>query len=398
MSSLKIARMLCIVLSSWITLVAQEAAPIQQTPPLFKAYPALQENVGYSSLGTFPTPIKKLDVLGSIIGCNQLYLKQDNLSGDLFGGNKVRKLEFLLGDALKENAKGVLTVGAAGSNHTCCTAIYCNKLNLPCYCMHMCQQPTSYLRRNLLLSAFYGANLSLYDTACQREIALHKKNREFYKQTGGFLYFIPYGGSNEIGTVGFVNAMFELKEQITQGLMPEPDYIYVTLGSCGTAAGLILGAKVAGLKSIIVPVCIEHESVEKQHETKLTYLYRIASKYLHKHDKQIPELELDPADITINYDFVGKGYAQISQEAQEAIRLLFETENIKLDGTYTGKTCAAMLHDIVTKNIKDKVILFWDSYCSGDFANITQKVDYKTLPESYHRYFQCHLQPNDQGA
>src|SRR5579862_8787556 len=101
--------------------------------PLFDAYPTLKEKIPYIKLGNFPTPIKKLENLGHYLGAKNLYIKQDNLSGDLFGGNKVRKLEFLLGAAEKLNATGVITTGGAGSNHVLATAAYAKKLDMICY-------------------------------------------------------------------------------------------------------------------------------------------------------------------------------------------------------------------------------------------------------------------------
>jgi len=379
--------------------ISQASAEPGATPPLFKAYPTLQNKLGYVSLGTLPTPIQKLENLGTKVGCSNLYIKKDNLSGTLFGGNKVRKLEFLLGDALANNAKGVLTLGAAGSNHTCATAAYAQKCGLACICLHLPQEPTSYAQRNLLISMAHDAELHLYRQKGEREKAIYDRNKEFKKQTGSSLYFIPTGGSNEIGALGFVNAAFELKEQVTQGLLPEPDFIYVVLGSTGTAAGLILGARLAGLKSIIIPVSIEYDGFEGEHAMKLCNLIRLTSVVTHKIDTTFPEVEITPQEVTIDYRWIGDGYAKISPEACEAIKLLQETENIKLDGTYTGKAFASLLNAVRTMpEMNDKTILFWDSFCSGDFSDITKTVDYKKLPEAYHHYFECQLTNNDQGV
>ncbi|MFA6263957.1 MAG: pyridoxal-phosphate dependent enzyme [Candidatus Babeliales bacterium] len=364
---------------------------------LFKAFPALKEHVGYVSLGTFPTPVQKLEKLGSMVGHPNLYIKKDNESGALYGGNKVRKLEFLFGDALAHGAKGVLTVGYAGSNHTCATAMYAHEVGLRCMCMHIPQIPTAYSRRNILLSMAYGAELHLYATWAQREIAIHARNKIFHKETGTLLYDIPSGGSNEIGALGFVNAIYELKEQIAQGVMPEPDYIYVAIGSVGTAAGLRLGVEVAGLKSTVVPVCIEPELFEGEHVLKLSSMIRITSEVLHRNDPSFPVVDIKPTDIPINYNFIGKGYAYISQPAHTAIHMFRTAEGVKLDGTYTGKACAAMLSDLVCGKLNGKTVLFWDSFCDRDYSEVTDKLDYHQLPQAYHHYFECALQPDDEG-
>jgi 1-aminocyclopropane-1-carboxylate deaminase/D-cysteine desulfhydrase-like pyridoxal-dependent ACC family enzyme len=366
---------------------------------LLTHYPKLKETVGHVELGLFPTPIQKLDKLGELLQTPQLYIKKDSISGELFGGNKVRKLEFLLGEAIFHHAKGVVTRGYAGSNHTCATAAYAQKLGLECLCLHTPQIPTTYLRRNLLLSYKNGAELHLYRNAATRTLAMMKLDEAFNEKNGIHLYSIPSGGSNEVGVLGFINAIYELKEQITQGIMPEPDFLYVVLGSCGTAAGLIIGTKLLGLKTKIIPVCIEPDAIEKEHETKLADLVELTSIYLNKRDPLFPVIGTKDEDFSINYDFIGKDYGVITPEDKAAIQLLEQTEGIKLDGTYTGKAFAALIHDIATKpELKNKVILFWDSFCSGDFADIIKHVDYHQLPKEYHQYFECALQPDDQGV
>lgn len=362
--------------------------------PLFRSYPRMG-SVKHVTLGNFPTPIKKLETLGALIQTPNLYVKQDNLSGTLFAGNKIRKLEFLLGEAVGSKAKGVLTWGFACSNHTCATAIYCHQLGLPCICMHLPQLPTSYGRRNLLLSQHYGAELNYFRGPGERELATFERAKKFKEQTGGELYFIPSGGSNETGAIGFVNAAFELKEQIAQGLMPEPDYLYAALGSAGTTAGLILGLKAAGLKTKVVPICIEPDDYTDQHRREMVSIIEQTSKRLHKADRRFPLVTMKPEELDIPFDFVGAGYAHVSNEAHQAIELLQQTENIKLDGTYTGKAFAGLLHDLATKDIKNKVILFWNSFCSTDYSEITKTVDYHQLPQIYHHYFEATLQTND---
>ena len=385
----------CLVSLLWGALSGTEVSTADNY--LFRAYPALKEHVGYVSLGTLPTPIQKLEKFGALVGHQQIYVKKDNESGALFGGNKVRKLEFLFGDALAHNAKGVLTVGYAGSNHTCATAMYAHEIGLRCICMHLPQLPTAYARRNILLSMAHGAELHLYETWAQREAAIYERNKVFKKETGSCLYLIPSGGSNEIGTLGFLNAVYELKDQIAQGIMPEPDYIYVAIGSVGTAAGIILGVRVAGLKTKVIPVCIEPELFEGEHALKLSSWVRITSEVLHRIDPTFPLVDIKQSEIPINYNFIGKGYAYISPEVHGAMQMFRTIEGIKLDGTYTGKACAAMMDDLMYGKLSDKVVLFWDSFCDRDYADVIRGLDYKQLPAAYHRYFECALQQEDGG-
>jgi 1-aminocyclopropane-1-carboxylate deaminase/D-cysteine desulfhydrase-like pyridoxal-dependent ACC family enzyme len=377
---------------------------------IFKYFPCLQETLPHITLGDFPTPILKADKFSVFlrdafgIDVKNIYIKQDNLSGrknidgtHIFGGNKVRKLEFILADALLCQAETILTVGDAGSNHALTTAVYSKLIGLDCIIMLAPQLNTSYLQRNLLMDLYYSPTIKAYFSEAQRTVDEVKISRDFILAGKQSPYYIPMGGSNEVGTVGFVNAAFELKEQINQNIIPEPDYIYVTLGSAGTAAGLILGCKAAGLKTKIVAVRISGTP-----EIKTSVLQKLiisTNKYLHMLDANFPTFEIKENDYIINQDFAGKKYAEATKEGALAIRLLRAFEKIQLDGTYTGKTFAALLFDLIKKpELKDKKILFWNTYCCGKFSEITSEMDYKKLPDLLQGYFKVQVQRLDQGC
>ena len=378
--------------------------------PIFKAFPGLQETLAHITLGTFPTPILKTDKFGIFlkdafgIDVKNLYVKQDSLSGrkntdpaQLFGGNKVRKLEFILADALLCGAETIVTVGDAGSNHALATAIYSKLVGLDCIIMLAPQLNTSYLQRNLLMDLYYSPTIKAYFSEAQRAVDEIKVSREFILAEKQSPYYIPMGGSNEVGAVGFVNAAFELKEQIDQKIVPEPDYIYVTLGSAGTAAGFILGCKAAGLKSKIVAVRISGTPEIKA--SVLKKLIKSTNKYLNMFDKNFPIFEITEDDYSINHDFTGTKYAETTKEGALAIRLLRTFEKIQLDGTYTGKTFAALLFDLIKKpKLQNKNILFWNTYCSGNFSDITKDMDYRELPDLLQGYFRVPVQDLDQGC
>ena len=125
--------------------------------PLFEHYPLLKDRLPYVSLGEYPTPVEKLERAGRNIGIDQLYVKRDDLSGEIYGGNKVRKLEFILGHALRVRARGVFAFGFAGSNHAVSMAVYAKQVGLKSISMLMPQPNAHYVRRNLLLSHHCGA-------------------------------------------------------------------------------------------------------------------------------------------------------------------------------------------------------------------------------------------------
>jgi len=232
--------------------------------PLFEHHQLLAHKLPYVSLGEFPTPVQKLVQLGRQIGLDSLFIKRDDLSGKVYGGNKIRKLEFILGNALRTKVNEVLTFGAAGSNHALATAIYAKQLGLNSISMLVPQLNAHYVRRNLLMSYHCGAELHLYPNiplimplaalAVLYQLLRHRLKR------GQLPRVIPIGGSSPLGVVGFVNAAFELKEQILRGEIPEPDYIYVASGSMGTAAGLTLGLRAINSKTRVISVRVNSDS------------------------------------------------------------------------------------------------------------------------------------------
>lgn len=340
--------------------------------PLFKAYPALQQTIAHISLGTFPTPLYYCDQLAKVHGIQNLFIKQDSISGgilsdgtQLFGGNKVRKLEFLLADALRHNAQSVLTFGCIGSNHATATATYARELGLRCYLMLTPQPDSAIVHRNLNLMYAAHAEIIFSANATMRMDATTSTFIASKKDYGTYPYFIPTGGSTPIGVIGFVNAAFELREQINNGLLTEPDYIYVATGSCGTTAGLALGLKAAGIQSRIIAVCVEPEEVLGAFEKRIAQLFTQTNQFLNDRDATFP-LFADSADnVMIIHDFSGPCYGLCMPEVVEAIEEVEKYENVILDGTYTGKAFTAILSHAKQGLLQDKNVLFWNTF-DGD--------------------------------
>jgi len=378
---------------------------IKSATPIFQAFPLLEKNIPHICLGAIPTPIQKAETLAKLLNIKNLYIKRDDQSGtklpdgtQLPGGNKVRKLEFLLADALNFDATSVLTVGDAGSNHALATTIYAKQVGLKSIIMLSPQIPTAYTRRNLLLNLYFGADIRYFSSETERDVAITKLARECHKTNQPNPYFIPMGGSNEVGSIGFVNAAFELKEQILAGQITMPDIIYVTLGSAGMAAGLIVGLKAAGLPCKVIPVRISMTGAHAVYkEWLLLQMLNKTAAYLHSSDKNFPKLNFTEKDIELENNFAGPGYAQITTETAQAIELLHTTEGIKLDGTYTGKTFAALVAHAKNQDLHDKTVLFLNSFSAGDYAQFTDKLDYKKLPKELHYYFEVPLQQLDKG-
>jgi len=204
---------------------------------------------------------------------------------------------------------------------------------------------------------------------------------------------IPPGGSSPLGALGFVNAAFELKKQVDRNEVPEPDYIYVATGTMGTAAGLVLGLRATGLKTGVVPVRVAGEKLVNTMD--MVKLLREMNSLLHSKDPSFPELNFSEEDLDIRQDFYGQRYALFTEEGMRAVTSMKESEGIKLDGTYTGKTMAAIIHDAHTKKLSNKVVLFWNTLNSRDFSDAISAVDYHDLPRHFHRYFEEAVQPLD---
>ena len=307
--------------------------------PLFKHYPQLLGKLPYISLGNLPTPIMKLENLSSKPGYPIIYVKRDDLTGTSqeYGGNKVRKLEPLFGEALMHGATEIITLGWAGSNSAVATSAYAKKLGLKCTCMLKPQDNSSLLQKNLLLHTHYGTELHYYPDNNWRKLGTITLWHNRKQVTGRYPYIIPTGGSNALGTIGFVNAALELKKQILDGQMPEPDRIYVACAGMATSVGLILGCKLAQLKTQVIPVIVGPEETPGQYKTGIKKLFDEALALLRSYDPSIPFLQV-PEDIAINYDFSGPKYGIFTLQGMNAQKLAQELENLNLDGIYNSKS------------------------------------------------------------
>jgi D-cysteine desulfhydrase len=358
--------------------------------PLFKQFPALRKQLPYAQLADLPTPVERLPNLGAKIGVDQLWVKRDDLTGKVYGGNKIRKLELLLGDALRSQAREVMTFGFAGSNHASATSVYAKELGLRSISMLMPQPNAQYVQRNLLLSFASCAELHHYDDSEALDAGVEDQLRRHGRKTGREPVVIPPGGSVPLGVTGFVNAAMELKAQIDIGLLPEPDYIYAALGSMGTVVGLAIGLRAVGLKTRIKAVRVVGTDFVK--EERLPELFEETVNFLSSLDPKFPGLELAPDDVEVTTAFLGDGYAVFSPAGIAAVKQMKQAEGIQLDGTYTGKTLASLIADGGAGELEGRSVLFWNTLSSRDFSEIIADIDYRRLPRAFHRYFEEDVQ------
>ena len=359
--------------------------------PLFRHYPLLKKRLPQIALATLPTPVEKLTRVGKALGLSHLYIKRDDQSGTIYGGNKVRKLEFLLGDALRLKAKEVITFGFAGSNHALATAIYAQQLGLKCTSFLMPQVNAHYVRRNLLASHYHNAELRHCANPALLFLALSKKLLpDIFKRT---IKMIPAGGSCPLGVIGYVNAAFELRDQILAGFLPEPDRIYVPMGSMGTSAGLTLGLKAAGLKSLVIPVRVIEEKMARTQ--KMRQLAGKTNSLLCKLAPTFPRVTFTRDDFGVRNNCLGLGYARFTEKAVAAAEHMKKTEGIILNGAYSAKAFSALVDDAEGKIPLGETVLFWNTYNSRDLSAMTASLDHRHLPQAFHHYFEKEVQELD---
>ncbi len=353
--------------------------------PLFLAYPRLDAALPRIALGAFPTPVRSLRRLGAAIGLSDLFVKDDGRSSELYGGNKIRKLEFLLAAASRRGAREVLTIGYAGSNHATATAVHAERIGMHGISMLLPQPGAAYLRKNLLLSLAVGAELHEYRSPARLvagvllQMAIHTLRR------GRMPFFVPPGGSSALGTVGFVNAAFELAAQVQAGLTPVPDRVYVAFGSMGSAVGLALGFAALGWPTRVVAVRVVNERYADRRGSVV--LWRKVDALLRRIDADFPATAFCEDRMEIRDEFRGEGYACFSPEGDSAVTLAAQTEGLALDGTYTGKTLACLIADAESGRLEGRRVLFWNTCNSADVSARVAAIDPARLPQRLRGYF-----------
>ncbi|MFP4500947.1 MAG: 1-aminocyclopropane-1-carboxylate deaminase/D-cysteine desulfhydrase [Candidatus Hydrogenedentota bacterium] len=360
--------------------------------PLEEAYPRLAENLHRLPLAVLPTPVDAMPHLAGAVGAARVYVKRDDHSAAAYGGNKVRKLEYLLGDAQARGARTVITFGAAGSNHALATAIYARAAGMRCISLLIPQPNARYVQKNLLRSRAAGATLvykgSIPGVAAS---ALRRYAAEALRRNRPYL--IMPGGTSPQGMLGFVAAAFELRAQVAAGLLPMPHRLYVASGTMGTAAGLALGLAAAQMPTHVMAVRVTDAmftSLEKARR-----LFRRANRLLCKADPDFPVVPFPTDRFTFRHEFFGEEYARFTKEGMAAVRLARDTEDLVIEGTYTGKTLAALVADARAGDLSDVPTLFWNTYNSQPIMFDDNLGSYHELPRALHHYFEEPVQPLD---
>lgn len=338
-------------------------------PPLLRRFPSLEGVLPWRSLGHFPTPLERV----ALPGAGEFWVKRDDLTAESYGGNKVRKLEFLIADAVERGAGRLITAGALGSHHALATAVHGRVAGLPVTLVLFPQHVTGHVRRVLLADVAFGAELSFVPRMELVPAALAARRWAHRPEAP---YVIPPGGSNALGTLGYVNAALELVEQVKETGAPWPTELHVAAGTLGTAAGIAIGLALDGWDARVAATRITGRVVTN--ERVLRSLIRGALALL------APATGLDVESVArrveLRHGQIGAGYGRETQAGREATAL-FGGVGLSLDPTYTAKAAAELLESVRA----GRAALFWHTLSAtepelGDEGELIRR-----LPERFRR-------------
>jgi len=315
-------------------------------------------------LAHLPTPLEHLPRLSRHLGGPDIWVKRDDCTGLATGGNKTRKLEFAMADALEQGADTVVTVGAVQSNHVRQTAAAACKLGLGCEVLleHRVPDPSATYRSsgNVFLDRIFGANLREYPAGADFEQALADVADEVSAR-GGRPYIIPGGASNPVGALGYVNCASELITQCEDGGL-DVAHIVTATGSAGTQAGMIVGLKEMQSRIPLLGI-----GVNAPHDVQNEKVYRLACETA---DYIGARGIVGREDVVVNCDYVGPGYGLPTPAMNDAVLLLARLEGLLFDPVYSGKALAGLI-DLVGKGFFGKqgnVVFLHTGGVAGLFA------------------------------
>ncbi|MGB8984974.1 MAG: D-cysteine desulfhydrase family protein [Anaerolineales bacterium] len=292
-----------------------------------------------------PTRIEELPRLTAHLNGPRILVKRDDQTGLAFGGNKTRKLEFLVAEALEQGAGMLISGGALQSNHCRQTAAAAARFGLDCTLVlsgEMPDEPSA----NLLLDQMFGAEIVTVSDRAYRDQTL-QETFDRAAAAGRKPYLVPYGGSSPTGALGYAFAVQEFMEQGVHA-----DWMAFGTSSGGTHAGLVLGQRLFNYHGRILGI-----SIDESEEWLKSHVSALASAASEKLGERI---EFTPADVLANADYCRAGYGIVTEAEREAVRLFAKLEGLLLDPVYTGRAAAGML-DLIRKGFfrKDETILFW---------------------------------------
>lgn len=347
---------------------------------LAAAYPNLARQLPKMHLADLPTPVIERN-LRTATGMHKVSIKCDDLTGELYGGNKVRKLEYLLHRARQKKAQRIATFGTVASNHALATALYAKSIGLECTCFLSNQARTPNIPRSLNMHLQNDTEIVRFGGSRADRVRTMRKHL-----WGRRAWLIPAGGSNWLGAVGFVNAGIELAAQVAAGEIHAPDRLYVANGTMATAVGIALGLALAGLDTDVHAVCVTEDFVANPRAMRRLMLK--TAMLLHILDSSVPADLAQRTRYCFRDEFLGDGYARTNAGTDRAVDLARDELGLSLEATYTGKAMAAMLHDLDQPATSRQSTLFWNTCNSRPLpVGVDRPADVSRLPKEFLRYF-----------
>ena len=287
-------------------------------------------------LANLPTPLEEMPRLSKLLGGPKIWIKRDDLTGLVFGGNKVRKLEFEIADAVKQRADVIVAGGVIQSNHALATTVAARKLGMKVVLLLRGKEPEEYAG-NLLLDHIFGAEIRFIQSEWHESVETTRKVVQELKEKGYNPYVAPF--SSPLSSVGYVNAVLELQKQAKR-MNLKIDCLVHAAGSGGTQAGIVVGNKALEAGIDVIGIATESDD-----DWLLNTTTQMADKCASLLDL---DLTIVKDDVKILYDYVGEGYGILDKKSQETIKFVAITEGIMLDPVYTVKAMAGLM-DLVKK-------------------------------------------------
>jgi L-cysteate sulfo-lyase len=318
-----------------------------------------------------PTPLERMDRLTKELGGPEIWIKRDDCTGLSTGGNKTRKLEFLMAEAELEGADMVITQGATQSNHARQTAAFAAKIGMDCHILledRTGSNDTNYNHNgNVLLDHLHGATTEKRAGGSDMQAEMEKTAARM-RAEGRKVYIIPGGGSNPTGALGYVNCAFEMLAQVNNS-GTKIDHIVTATGSAGTQAGLIVGLKAMNAQIPLLGI-----GVRAPKEAQEANVFKLACATA---DKLGCSGVVQRDDVVANTDYVGEGYGIPTQSGMEAIQMFAELDSILLDPVYSAKGAAGFI-DLIRKGYfkKGERVIFLHTGGSAALFGYTKAFDY----------------------
>jgi D-cysteine desulfhydrase len=325
---------------------ARQAPPGRLIPRLHERFPALAETLPHLALSERPTPVRELTGLG-------ICVKEDGAFGaGGWGGNKVRKLEWLIPDAQRRGRRSILTFGGLGTNWGLATALYAREHGLETALALVDQPIDAHVESQLARLEASGARIHRTQTKARTVAALPwllVRNARGARLP----YLLPAGGSSPVGVLGYVEVALEIAAQVGEGSLPEPAHVIVPVGTGGTAAGLALGLQLAGLRTRVVGVVVNDQL--RLDAAVIARLARRTTALLERRGAPLGPLRLDPGIVDLTRDQIGAGYGHPTEAAARAAALAAD-EGLSLDPVYTAKAMAGLLALRAAGRLRDPVL------------------------------------------